>query len=313
MNKVLLLLHMARICFSFQTNDIDLEYDASLASRGIFSECPLGQCKILGNLPSDENSPSPLFIWVPCTGGHARDKIPQFFIQEMSQRGYVAVSFDYPDPDQNINLLEEKAATMFDASNENSPLSIMCGRDDVDCSMGIAVAGYSQGTHLALLSATVDSRVSGVYTIEGARVTWPSGSGSTMCDNENIAPHLPQNRRRYILGEGDQYYAWEPIDGSDGYKPSLEDAIKNNKILSGYDCGENRDCIQPDGSGYFVTTTEDCVPDARTACPLFGVPNHTNWAGGKKQDDPVIAPWFDANSSWGVTASLDWLASVARN
>lgn len=177
MAKIFLqLLFSVGICLSLETNDIDLEYDPSSASDGIFSECPLGACKILGNLPSSGNSPSPLFVWVPCTGGHARDKIPQYFIQEMSQRGYVAVSFDYPDPDQNINLLEEKATTMFDATNPNSPLSIMCNRDYVDCSMGIAVAGYSQGTHLALLSATVDPRISGVYTIEGARVTWPSGS-----------------------------------------------------------------------------------------------------------------------------------------
>ena len=198
------------ICSALHSeNDIDIEYDPYLASNGRFSECRPDifgntECRIMGNLPTSGILPAPLFVWVPCTGGKSSMKLPQYFIREMSERGYVAVSFDYPDPDENINLLEEKAQTLFDASNANSPLSIICARSDVDCSNGIAVSGYSQGTHIALLSATMDPRVSGVLTIEGARVTWPSGSGSTMCDNVNIEPYLPQNRRRYILAEGDQ-------------------------------------------------------------------------------------------------------------
>jgi len=295
---------------------IDLEYDASLASNGWQSECIPDQfgdttCQILGYEPEISRDPRPLFVWVPCTGGKAKYNLPQYFTREMSERGYVSVSFDYPDPVQNIYLLEEKTNTLFNASNPNTPLSIMCARENVDCSLGVAVAGFSQGTHITLLSSTVNSNVSATYTIEGARVTWPSGSGSTMCDNVNIEPYLPKNKRRYILGEGDIYYAWEPIDGSNGFKPSLEEAITNNKILSGYDCEDNRDCIQEDGSGYFVTTTEDCVPVPREACPPFGVPNHTNWAGGKTSDI-AIAPWFDNDSDWGVRASLDWLAEAAR-
>ena len=198
------------ICSAVQSdNDIDVEYDAFLASNGLFSECRPDifgntDCRIMGNLPTSGILPAPLFVWVPCTGGKSSMKLPQYFIREMSERGYVAVSFDYPDPDENINLLEEKVTTLFDASNANSPLSIICARNDVDCSNGIAVSGYSQGTHIALLSATMDPRVSAVLTIEGARVTLPSGSGSTMCDNVNIEPYLPQNKRRYILAEGDQ-------------------------------------------------------------------------------------------------------------
>ena len=60
-----------------------------------------------------------------------------------------------------------------------------------------------------------------------------------------------------------------------------------------------------------MTTSEDCVPDPRTACPIFGIPNHTNWAGGKGDTDEAIAPWFNANSTWGLAASLDWLSNAA--
>merc|ERR1711998_120659 len=120
---------------------------------------------------------------------------------------------------------------------------------------------------------------------------------------------LPRHKRRYMLGEGDQYFAepmpWNATSCGGGriLCPSEAATETNLKIASGFDCGSNRDCLQRDGSGYYVTTT------ANTGDPSV-TPDHFNWMAGGKTTDVSIASWYDnAHAPWGFPASLDWLAS----
>ena len=178
----------------------------------------------------------------------------------------------------------------------------------IDCASGIATLGYSQGTLLTVLAAQYNRQISAAFLQEGARPTSPSDY--TICDSINIASSLPKHKRRYVMGSGDQYFAWPTpyVNGSCHKIPPVcptEDGAEGNlKLASGYDCGKARNCLQSDGSGYYVTTTTN------TGGPT---PDHFNWmTGGKAGVDVGIAPWYNTDASWAFPASLDWLAAAAR-
>lgn len=58
-----------------------------------------------------------------------------------------------------------RAKCMFDASNSNSAVSKLCARKNVDCSRGIVVSGFSQGSIISLLAKNYDSRVQAPYAM----------------------------------------------------------------------------------------------------------------------------------------------------
>merc|ERR1719284_1347525 len=90
--------------------------------------------------------------------------------------------------------------------NQYTALSVMCARKNVDCSAGVAIASYSQGTLISALMPKFSAKIRAVLMIEGARPTWPGTYD--LCDNSHIGMYLPKTKRRYIMGEGDEYFAW---------------------------------------------------------------------------------------------------------
>jgi dienelactone hydrolase len=175
-------------------NTIDTTYDINAASGGIFSETA-GMIK--GEYPAT-GGPFPLFVWSPGTGGLPSDNVPGIMVREMASRGYAAVAVQYGDYTNIDNKFEAKASAIA-GSSSSSALSVLCALDYIDCSKGIASAGYSQGTHIAALLAKYSNKVTAAYMIEGAR---PTISGTyTICDAVNLNSHLPASKRRYMTGE----------------------------------------------------------------------------------------------------------------
>ena len=287
-----------KIAAGLQT--ISITYDIAKASGGIFN----GSGLITG-FYRHASARSPLFVWFPGTHMNGTSPIDQWIVNQMAQRGYVSVAVEYakfPVYDR----FEEKAAAAA-GSSPYSALSIMCADKRVNCDAGIAVAGYSQGTHITLLSGKYNHKVSAMWLMEGAR---PTFGNFTICDDPSVSRYLPKRKRRYNTGEGDEYFAWIAgtcrIAGSANCTPTKEKAIHNLRLASGYDCGdENPNCLQPDGSGYYVPTravTGGIDPDHFT---------WVNWNVHNYTTDPV-ALWFDNTPVWGMNANLDWLATAAR-
>jgi len=260
----------------------------------VFSET---DAMIKGSYPSS-GGPFPLFMWMPSTGSLPSGNLPQILATQMANRGYAAVAVQYADYGHIDNRMDAKAAAVS-GSSPHSALSVLCALDYVDCSKGVAAAGYSQGTHIAPLLAKHSNKITAAYMIEGAR---PTVSGIyDICDNVNLHQYLPASKRRYMTGEGDEYYGWTA--GTTDYTPTKAKTIANLKLASGYDCGDSVMCYAADGSGYFVPTTN--VTDGH------GTPDHFNWAGESKVQT-TVAEWFNTAPVWGFQASLDWLASAAR-
>ena len=89
-------------------------------------------------------------------------------MEQMASRGYVAVTVDYADDTlgytSGCSGFNDKSSKIFNESNTGTVLHQLC-RDTnnlfnhgpnvpVDCDMGVAVNGWSQGAHIAALGAS---------------------------------------------------------------------------------------------------------------------------------------------------------------
>ena len=141
----------------------------------------------------------------------------QWVTREMAMRGFAAVAVQYPRIG-TVKDFEQKAQAVADSSNPDSAISVMTAHESVDAGLGLAMGGYSQGTHIAILAAKFNVGISAAFSQSGGR---PLVEGTfDICDSVNIPEHLPPSKRRYVTGEADQYYAWT-TPWVDGVKPSI--------------------------------------------------------------------------------------------
>jgi len=146
-------------------------------------------------------------------------------------------------------------------------------------------------------------------------------------------PFLPRVRRRLVLGAGDPLYAeytcperttqeCDDIDSVDMTMCACEhnrpdSALNQSRLSSGIDCGETWDCIQPDGSGYYVVQIDQVGGDTTH---ILQAHNFHLIAGHAAPGQPpqytqeyAINPRFENSTEpWGLLPQLDWLANIAR-
>ena len=121
-------------------------------------------------------------------------------VREMAARGFVGGFVSYsPEPyyPQSNGQWDEKARAIW--SGSSSALAVLCSRAAVDCNLGIAIHGFSQGAGLASLAAQFDSRVSAVLlfaigTCVLAESSCAQGDGvHTVLQASTQAAYLPIN------------------------------------------------------------------------------------------------------------------------
>jgi hypothetical protein len=203
------------------------------------------------------------------------------FTRNIAAAGHVIVVLEYTDwqgqdfetmvfletaaavADQFCSLYEDKARLLFgieDFDGKPTGLTTVCNLEQADCSLGVGVAGYSQGAMIGVQAAQLDSRITAFFGIALNSISY-FGTGQEafdtnledaygwakkkcMWDAENP---LPRSHRRFLTGALDKN--WE-------YSGQLtEDQLAevnriSLKASSGYDCGTDLECFQVDGSGY---------------------------------------------------------------
>ena len=166
----------------------------------------------------------PLYVYVDGTEhGNDIDDRDTTFMKEMAARGYVAVAVDYDDRTlgytEGCSGFSQKSKKIFDDSVKGSVLYQLCKDSDdefghrnvvpVDCNQGVAVNGWSQGSHVAALANNFSTFIT-------AGLFWGNGNFNTACyfpfqkclvciktdvscmNSNQIA--LPKEKRRYING-----------------------------------------------------------------------------------------------------------------
>lgn len=214
----------------------------------------------------------PLFVWTDGTTQNAIRNVPdKSILEEMVDRGYVACVAQYDDRLSSYeNCPTSKTQNIFDPNINGSLTNQICDTH-ADCTLGLVVNGFSQGAHIAALAAqfvTVNKAL-----LYGNGVL---GDDTCMINNNQI---LPEEKRRSIVGSNDSIFN----------TPSV---AQQQKDTSGYDCGENENCLQPDGSGYYI------VPGR----------GHIFFLQGFFLNQ-FYTEFADPDSVFGLKQNLDWLVS----
>merc|ERR1712129_261287 len=106
---------------------------------------------------------------------------------------------------------------------------------------------------------------------------------------------LPKSKRRYIIGEDDLL-----VGGG------REMIYKEYKSMSGYDCGDSNDCLQADGSGYFIIKASEFEQATCTK-----VSHATFSSTAALQDGALLCDFANGSQKWAMKIGFDWLASAA--
>jgi hypothetical protein len=240
----------------------------------------------IGHAPVDDaNGKHPLFLYFVGTSFSADDQSSKHdssaalkVTEAMARRGFVALSVQY---DNTLSLDLNKATCAFDTNKPESMFSIACGLPEVDCDMGIATWGHSQGAALAHGASNYDDRVRAVWT------TGYGGGGNALSDT----------RLRVVNGENDAMNG--PID-------KLHEAAGTTPA----DCDIDIDdaCLRADGSGWIRVIQAWCEESSADHCWFDKV----NCARTNITLEPT---WLDplAEYPWALAANADWVAeTVAR-
>jgi hypothetical protein len=204
--------------------------------------------------------------------------------EAMARRGFVALSVAYDNSALAwLSDHEAQLACLFTAASADSAIAVACALPQVDCELGIATWGHSQGALVGLLAARFDARV---------RAAWTTGYGG---DGRST---LSPNRLRVVNGEAD----------TNNGTPEVLNSITG---LSAADCPAGAStCLRPDGSGWII------VRRSELAAPESSSADHC-WFDKRACLDSAIAlepTWVDRASTraYAIEPNADWLARTAR-
>jgi len=254
-----------------------------------------------GYAPEWDGSKFPLAVFTQGTHMPYKHGGADAFLKQMVDRNFVAVVVQYANmqyPGGECSVFQNKA------KNVAGCIQKICDTyDRVDCSKGVATYGYSQGGQVANLAGNYNDNITATLAISSSIL---SHGGLTEGQKQCLVLDTPKSKRRIFIGEKDGHF------GGNGSVNSGSQAgvIANALHMSGYNgtCTETTlDCIQPDGSGYYVATTADTgIADM----------NHF-WFLGLNIFSPdliglnPVFEYADESKPWGAAANFDWLAHAA--
>ncbi len=202
--------------------------------------------------------------------------------EAMARRGFVALSVEYDNGAIAwLSDHDNQLSCLFTTTKTTSVLAAACALPNVNCDLGIATWGHSQGALLADLASNYDARV---------HAAWTTGYGG------DARATLPTNRLRVVNGEGDTGNATVPgLDQTTGFTAT--------------ECPDDgrKQCLRDDGSGWIIVQKIDCVTSSADHC----------WFDKRSCLDnaETLEPnWVDRASTmpFALEANADWVAATLR-
>jgi hypothetical protein len=231
----------------------------------------------------------PVFIYAVGTTETFDNATALATINGMASRGYVAATVNYPNGSfGSCSTLSGRARCIFDATSANSVVTKLCARAKADCSKGIVVGGFSQGSVFAALARNFDTRVQAAYSV-GLHASYSFFNLNTCVANGNRA--LPSNRLRIVDGEADTF-------GGGNATANRRD----NQTVTGFNCGTSAfSCLQPNGSGWIMVRNNEVQDGAADHC-------YTRQSGGCTGSQARVDQGYaTGNAPWQLNPNLDFL------
>lgn len=243
-----------------------------------------------GHQPVDDpGARHPLFLYFVGTAFVATDPSADYaspaalaVTEAMARRGFVALSVQY-DNDALAWLSDHtgQLPCLFDRGKPSSLISAACALPEVDCELGIATWGHSQGGYVAAAAYDHEPRV---------RAVWATGYGG------DAKGTLPKDRLRVVNGEHDT---------SNGMASTLQMITG----LTPAQCPDPDQCLRADGSGWII------VRQSQLAMPETSTADHCWFDRPSCGAMMALEPnWVDPASDkpFALGLNADWVAATVR-
>ena len=236
----------------------------------------------------------------------------QTYLDAMVNRSFAAFCVAYPrstEEQYTEGFFDQKAEWIYSPSNQYGALTSICNTVGVNCSLGVAVHGVEQGGHIASLSKKHDPRVTGILEFGGGcsaqlsstplqtarglvydHVQSQTLTGSSCYSGGSTTPtqaeqqsYRPQDILRVVAGVNDDLFSHQ----------------NQMAYHTGYDCGDAVDCLQADGSGYYLVRSPENPTGERDGREFYA------------NLDAFTTHFEYGAYPWALEANLDWLACKA--
>ena len=253
-----------------------------------------GSCSMSYNIAGVEPSgtgPYPVFIYLVGTSETYNNAAAMAAVNAMASKGYIAASVDYAAAQfGTCSVLSAKSSCVFNPNSALSAVSQLCSRAKADCSKGIVVGGFSQGSILALLAKNVDARVQAAYGI-GMSNVYATYDLSACVSNGNRS--LPSDRLRAVDGERDNF--------AGGAQAAVQTSLQN---VTGLKCTAGTyACMNANNSGWIIVRNSQVADGSADHCYMR--------ASGDCFGSQISLDgnWNNGTANWAKDTSLQWLTS----
>ncbi len=236
----------------------------------------------------------PVFIYLVGTTENHDNAAAKAAVNAMAAKGYVAASVDYATSQfGTCSVLAGKANCIFKPDSPSSAVSQLCSRAKADCSKGIVVAGFSQGSVLALLAKNFDARVQAVYGLGMSDKYSAYDLSSCVTPGKRT---LASDRLRAVDGERDNY--------AGGSQAKVQSALQ---ALTGLTCpAGSYGCLSANQSGWVIAGNRQVADGSADHC-------YTRASGDCfGSQNSVDAAWNSGSAAWAKDPNLSWLAGFTR-
>jgi hypothetical protein len=254
------------------------------------SEASCDSTQAIRGWEPDAPGTHPVFVYMAGTWEPHDNASALAIVRRMAGRGYVAATLQYPNwTFGDCPTLSARAHCIFDEKNPRSAIQTLCARTKADCSRGIVLSGFSQGSILAILARDHDSRVRAVYGM-GSGVQY-AGYDLREC----VTPAkrtLARDRLRVIDGE------------RDGFLGGNERSVRGQLMeLTGVTCpSPATSCAQDNTSGWYIVNHSEATDGDAEHCYMR--------QGGCMASSARMDPkWLEGAQPWSLDTNLQWLTT----
>ncbi|WP_420476956.1 alpha/beta hydrolase family protein [Noviherbaspirillum sp. ST9] len=272
------------------TASAQTSFSATYSGAGINGGSCTSTYNISGMEPADTGT-HPVFVYMVGTAETYTNAAAMEAVRRMAAKGYVAATIEYASSQfGTCSVISGKASCVFNPANAASAVSQLCSRARADCSKGIVVAGFSQGSIMAILAKNFDARVQAAYGI-GAGVQYSAYDLRSCVANGNRVLH--SDRLRAVNGERDNF--------NGGTASAARSQLQE---LTGLNCGSTAyGCLSPNNSGWLIVKNAQVADRSADHCYMR---RSGDCLGSQNSLD---AGWQGGTTNWQLESNLQWLTT----
>jgi dienelactone hydrolase len=286
--RLALALCAAAVCSS--ASWAQTSFSATYNGSGISGGSCIYTFNISGMEPTNTGT-YPVFVYMVGTSETYTNAAATEAVKRMAAKGYVAATIEYANSQfGDCSVIGGKTSCAFNPNNAASAVSQLCSRAKADCAKGIVVAGFSQGSIMAILAKNYDARVQAAYGM-GAGVEYSTYDLRACVANGNRT--LLSDRLRAVNGEKDNF--------NGGTASAVRSQLEE---LTGLSCGSNAyGCLNPNNSGWLIVKNSQVADGSADHCYMR---RSGDCFGSQSSLD---AGWQSGTQNWQLESNLQWLTT----